>query len=376
MGGQQLDQGRADQGVAAMIARASRSAAADFTGATSSHSGPALPPGGLVQVSGRAPVWVYDAAGPPSAPVLMLLHGLGASAALNWFPAFDRLAEHFRVIAPDHRGHGRTPAGEESFSLTGCAEDAFAVADALGIERFIAVGYSMGGPIAQLMWRNQPHRIQGLVLAATSRDFGGRMRDRLTFQSIPLALAATRLPGSGTLRGLGVALLSPRFTAGPLRRWAREELLRGDARRILEAAAELGRFSSRTWIHGVNVPTSVIVAMNDQLVPVRRQLKLARSIDDAVAAFVNGDHYSVGTAPEDFVPVLVHECLSVLRRGHRASVVMPAYWHALTNSSREMTDRGGASISMERIATEAHGEFEVPPNGGGWRDADPVTNLT
>jgi 3-oxoadipate enol-lactonase len=261
----------------------------------------------------------------------MLLHGLGASAALNWFPVFDRLTEHFRVVAPDHRGHGRTPPGDEPFSLAGCADDAFAVADALGVDRFIAVGYSMGGPIAQLMWRTQPRRIEGLVLAATSRDFGGRMRDRITFQSIPLALAASRLPGSRSIREIGLALLSPRFSSGPLRQWVREELRRGDPRRILEAAAELGRFSSRTWIHGVDVPTSVIVAMNDQLVPVRRQLKLARSIDTAVAAFVNGDHYSVGSAPEDFVPVLVHECLSVLRRAQVATAVLPAYWNALSS---------------------------------------------
>jgi len=298
------------------------------------RSGPDLPAGGFVDAKGRAPIWVYDAPGPPDAPVLMLLHGLGASAALNWFPAFEPLARHFRVIAPDHRGHGRSPAGEESFTLAGCAEDAFAVADALGVDRFIAVGYSMGGPVAQLMWRNQPHRIDGLVLAATSRDFGGRMRDRLTFQSVPLALAATRLPGSGMVRGLGVALLSPRFAEGPMREWAREELLRGDPRRILEAAAELGRFSSRSWIHDVDVPTSVIVAMNDQLVPVRRQLKLARSIEDSVAAFVDGDHYSVGSAPEDFVPVLVHECLAVHRRREPQASPPPAYWQALTPVAR------------------------------------------
>ncbi len=252
------------------------------------------------------------------------------TAALNWFPAFGSLAEHFRVVAPDHRGHGRTPADDGPFSLHGCAEDAFAVADALGVERFVAVGYSMGGPIAQLMWRNQPHRIVGLVLAGTSRDFGGRLRDRVRFRSVPLALAATRIPGSGLLRTLGTALLSSRFTSGEMQRWAREELERGDARSVLEAAAELGRFSSHAWIHQVDIPTSVIVLMNDHLVPVRRQLKLARSIDHAVAAFVNGDHYSIGTAPEDFVPVLTHECRSVVSRGQAGTRGLPAYWDALS----------------------------------------------
>lgn len=288
--------------------------------------GPDLPPGRMIELPERSPVWVHEEPGPPGAPVLMLLHGLGASAALNWFPAFGPLSEHFRVIAPDLRGHGRTPPGRDSFTLAGCADDAFAVADALGVEHLVAVGYSMGGPIAQIMWRRRPDRVDGLVLAATSRDFGGRMRDRVAFQSLPLALAATRLPGAPEVRKLLVSLLAPRFSATDIRRWATDELRRADSRSILEAAVELGRFSSRAWIQGVNVPTAVIVAMNDQLVPARRQLKLARAIPHSVAAFVNGDHYAVGRAPEDFVPVLVRECISVAARVADDSATGPAYW--------------------------------------------------
>ena len=281
-------------------------------------TGPALPPGRMVELADRAPVWVYEMAGPPGAPVLMLLHGLGASAALNWFPAFDALGGHFRVIAPDLRGHGRTPPGPDPFTLVGCADDAVAIADALGVSRFIAVGYSMGGPIAQLIWLRNPGRIAGLVLAATSRDFGGRMRDRLAFQSLPFAIAATRVPGSAAVRELVLTLLAPRFGSNAMERWATEELRRADSRSILEAAAELGRFSSRGWIGDVEAPTSVIVAMNDQLVPARRQLKLARAIPHAIATFVNGDHYTAGSDPEGFARVLLRECRSV---AHRAEVV-------------------------------------------------------
>ena len=174
-----------------------------------SPTGPDLPPGHLVTLRGRAPVWVHVAEGPPGAPVLMLLHGLGASAALNWFTAFEPLSKDFRVVAPDHRGHGRTPSGVESFTLGDCADDAFAVADALGVDRLIAVGYSMGGPIAQLMWRRQPNRVDGLVLAATSRDFGGRVRDRILFQLLPLVVAASRVPGYGLFRGRALSLFAP-----------------------------------------------------------------------------------------------------------------------------------------------------------------------
>jgi pimeloyl-ACP methyl ester carboxylesterase len=107
-------------------------------------------------------------------------------------------------------------------------------------------------------------------------------------------------------------------------RWANEELRRADSRSIREAAAELGRFSSRGWIGDVDVPTSVIVAMKDQLVPPRRQLKLARAIPHAVATFVNGDHYTAGN--QDFARVLLHECISVARRAGIVTDPEPASW--------------------------------------------------
>ena len=75
--------------------------------------------------------------------------------------------------------------------------------------------------------------------------------------------------------------------------------------------------------------------MDDQLVPVRRQLKLARSIDHCVAAFINGDHYAPGRAEADFVNVLLHECRSVARRA--SSLVAthhPPYWEVLDSESR------------------------------------------
>jgi 3-oxoadipate enol-lactonase len=292
-------------------------------------SGPDVAPGRLVELRGRPPVFVHESAGPPDAPALMLLHGLGATGALNWSSAFGPLSEHFRIVAPDHRGHGRTPAGSEPFTLSGCADDAFAVADALGVARFIAVGYSMGGPIAQLMWRRQPNRIDGLVLAATSRDFGGRVRDRLMFGILPVLLAATSVPGYRRLRASALSLLAPRFAGPPDRAWVVAELARAEPRAIIQAATELGRFTSRRWIDDVDVPTSVVVAMDDQLVPARRQLRLARSIPGAVAAFVNGDHYSAGRFDGDFVSVLVHECRAVARRAHTSERIDPAYWDLL-----------------------------------------------
>jgi 3-oxoadipate enol-lactonase len=94
---------------------------------------------------------VREAPGPPGAPTILLLHGLAATADLNWFRAFAPTAEHFRVVSIDHRDHGRGIRSREAFRLSACADDAVALADQLGIETFIPVGYSMGGPIAQLV---------------------------------------------------------------------------------------------------------------------------------------------------------------------------------------------------------------------------------
>ena len=166
-----------------------------------SPTGPDLPPGHLVTLRGRRPGvgacrrGAAGRAGAHAAPRPRRQRGAELVHCLR------AAVEGVQGRRADHRGHGRTPSGVESFTLGDCADDAFAVADALGVDRLIAVGYSMGGPIAQLMWRRQPNRVDGLVLAATSRDFGGRVRDRILFQLLPLVVAASRVPGYGLFRG-------------------------------------------------------------------------------------------------------------------------------------------------------------------------------
>jgi pimeloyl-ACP methyl ester carboxylesterase len=88
----------------------------------------------FLDLKGRGRIRVFELEG---APTLMLLHGLAAPGPLNWFTAFPELAERYRVVAVDHRGHGRG-IPTRRFRLKDCADDA--VADALGIQKFIAVG--------------------------------------------------------------------------------------------------------------------------------------------------------------------------------------------------------------------------------------------
>ena len=137
----------------------------------------------------------------PARRRLCCLHGLGATADLNWFPSYRPLAAHYRVLALDHRGHGRGIRSRRVFRLEDCADDVVALADELGVRSFIPVGYSMGGPIAQLIWQRHPSRVEGLVLCATAMRFSSSRDQRMVYTglgglALASALDAARRPAS------------------------------------------------------------------------------------------------------------------------------------------------------------------------------------
>ncbi len=265
----------------------------------------------MVTLPGGESIVVHDRGGPPGAPGLMLLHGLGATAHLNWGPSFRPLSRHFRVLSLDHRGHGRG-LRTRRFRLEDCADDAAAAAEALGVGRFIAVGYSMGGPIASLTWRRHPDQVCGLVLCATARHFVPRRMARLARATLPVAAAAARaVPGLAQRRMIQRMLA--RVEHPELRDRIREEFLGHEPAAVIQAAEALTRFSSHDWIGDVDVPTAVLVTTLDELVPPSRQYKLAASIPGADLFEVEGDHDAC-VVPGAFVPTLVRACRAVARR--------------------------------------------------------------
>jgi 3-oxoadipate enol-lactonase len=109
-----------------------------------------MPPGGRVWVPGRGRPWVWDSGGPPGAPTVVLLHGWMSTAALNWCRCVGPLAASMRVVAIDHRGHGRGIRSLRPFRLEDCADDVAALIGKLDVGPAVVAGYSMGGPLAQL----------------------------------------------------------------------------------------------------------------------------------------------------------------------------------------------------------------------------------
>jgi 3-oxoadipate enol-lactonase len=274
---------------------------------------PRLPFGREIELPGRGTTFVRELIQSEYDPTLILLHGWTASADLNWFLSYYPLARHYNVVALDHRGHGGGIRSRRVFRLSDCADDAVALADLLGIERFIPVGYSMGGPIAQLMWKQHPERVIGLVLCATAATFTGRREERLSFLGLSGLAALARVAPAQARQWLTQQLYLQRKSAD-WQPWAIEQVARHEWRTVLEAGRAIGNFSSKSWIGDVDVPTSVIITMRDRVVPVERQVELYETIPGAKAIRVDGDHDACIANADQFVPALLRAVNSVASR--------------------------------------------------------------
>ena len=279
---------------------------------------PPLPPGRTIDLPGRGKTFARIAEGPPGAPTLLLLHGWTANADLNWFRCFAPLSRRFHVVALDHRGHGRGIRTHRPFSLSDCADDAAALVRELGIASVIAVGYSMGGPIAQLLWKRHPELVDGLVLCATSRNFGRSVPERAMFTGLLGLSGVAKLTPGSVRRQVAGRIFGSRFEQSPLGAWLADELKRNDPSTVLQAGWSIGRFSSAAWIGGVDVPTSVLITTRDNVVSPRRQLRLAESIPGAEVIRIAGDHGVCVMDPGRFVPALLDGCNRVARRARIA----------------------------------------------------------
>jgi len=279
---------------------------------------PPVPSGRVVRIEGRGTTYVRELPGPPGAPTLVLLHGWMGSGGLNWFRAFEPLGREFRVLAPDLRGHGHGMRARSVFRLADCAADLAELLDALGTGPVVLAGYSMGGAIAQLVARQRPDLVAGMVLCATAAHLpvgpggGGPLE-------AALAVAASGARFGGHVTHFPTAPV--RFAAGAIRnlrattptdfvQWAVDELRRHDVRTLLEAARASSRHDARDWIGDVRTPAAVVLTSRDRLVPPERQLETAELLGASVHE-VEGGH-AVCTR-DRFVAPLVDACRAVTR---------------------------------------------------------------
>ena len=124
------------------------------------------PAGTHIEANGLRVYYEVHGEGEP----LLLVHG-GTATSQVWASHLPTFAEHFRVITPDSRGHGRTdnPTGELGYRVL--ADDVAALVGALGLRRPLVLGYSDGGQIALELGMRYPGLSRALVLGGTQFRF-------------------------------------------------------------------------------------------------------------------------------------------------------------------------------------------------------------
>lgn len=271
---------------------------------------PELPPGRQLDLGRRGSLFVRDA-GDPAAPPVVLLHGWTVTSDLNWFRVFDAVAADHRVIAFDHRGHGRGLRPMRRVRIADLADDVVAVLDALDIERATVVGYSLGGAVAQVAGRDHADRLHGLVLAATMARF--RASDFRLWPGIMGALAfGTRLVPRALVNRVFHGMVDRRTET--LHPWAAAEVRTNHPRMLLESGASLFNFDSRPWLPRIGVPTAVVVTEHDRKVPPKAQRKFADYITGTTLHPVDAGHDASVADAEVFNPCLVEALTSVHAR--------------------------------------------------------------
>src|SRR3954452_24709879 len=278
--------------------------------------GPPLPMGRRLQLPGRGTTFVRQVEGPADAPTLLLLHGWMASGGLNWFRVFDTLGEHYNVIAVDMRGHGRGIRNGRRFRLADCADDAAATLDELGAGPVIAVGYSLGGPVAQLLWRRHPEKVAGLVLCSTAHRLMPGVREQWIFATMMAVAAGTTRAGQIATKVpvRRVQRLMPVSTGArpsTMNAWARSEMRRHSARMVMEAGIAMSNYRAK-WIDKIDVPTSVLITTKDRAIPAIAQAQMAMAIPGATLHTVADGHLLC--AKVAFAGPLLRACQDVAGR--------------------------------------------------------------
>jgi pimeloyl-ACP methyl ester carboxylesterase len=268
-----------------------------------------LLPARTVLVPGRGEFFVRDSGEIDSArPAVLLLHGWMVTADLNWYGAYDALVSAgYRVLALDHRGHGRGLRAMAPFRLDDCAADAAAVLRQLGVGPAVVVGYSMGGVIAQLMARDQPDVMAGLVLSGTCQHFQDpetrRIWKWMGVVGISLGLAPRQFYRAW--------FRSAKIRLNERTAWMLSELLRHESRDVAEAGRELGRFDSRPWLSSLRrIPAAMVLTARDQMVAPAKQRELADASGATVFA-VDLDHLDVTEQTDVYNPALLDAVAAV-----------------------------------------------------------------
>jgi len=192
---------------------------------------------------------------------LVFLHYWGGSSR-TWDDVRAALPSHYRSVAHDHRGWGDSQAPASDYALDDFVDDALAVISALNLSRYVLIGHSMGGKIAQLFASRRPAGLLGLVLVAPAPP--GPLR-------LPTEARAAMEAAYESRESVEMAM-DHMLTAKPLSPKHREQVIEDSLRGAPQAKAAWPRSTSReditAEVAAIEVPTLVIAGELDRVDPI------------------------------------------------------------------------------------------------------------
>lgn len=248
----------------------------------------------------------YEQAGEGKAVVL--LHGYTGSTR-DWANQIPVLRDRYKVIAVDHRGHGKSeaPTAEADYSIPIFSEDVHALLRMLGVDQCCLVGHSMGGFMALQLALDHPELVRALVLVDTSSG---------DFERAPgYAELRAKLDELARSEGLEAAfeydaannpMRIERFKRHPeLREIARQRVMSTSVDGYIYVARSFGTWRPVTErLHEIRVPTLVFLGEEDTPF-----LKASRTLEGSISEAELVTVPDVGHSPHEEAPALFNEAL-------------------------------------------------------------------
>ena len=213
--------------------------------------------------------------GPEDAPVVVLANSLGANRGM-WDPQVPALAERYRVVTYDMRGHGASPAPAGPYTLDDLVDDLVALLDRVGAERAHVAGLSLGGMVGLRLAAREPARVHRLAVLCTSA--------KTDPQGFLDRAAAVRANGTAPIAPAVVSRwLTPPYAAEHPDLVARlEAMIVGCDDEGYAACAEVvAGIDLRDDLARITAPTLVIGGGEDQALPPEHQRAIAERIPGA-----------------------------------------------------------------------------------------------
>ena len=240
--------------------------------------------------------------GAADGPVVMMAHAMGTSHRI-WDFQIPALADRYRILRYDWRGHGDTDAPPGPYTLAGFVRDAAGLMDALGLDRVHWVGISTGGMIGQGLGIHRPERIASLTLCNTTSWstpwYRGWVEERQ---------AVVRAGGMAPVWEMTRRLW---FTdayvdaEGPGYRAVREVFVKTPVAGYLGGTSAVADLAYRESLRRIRAPTRIIAAGDDPVTPLVRSEEIRDRIGGSELHVVEGRrHFSNVEAPEEFNALL------------------------------------------------------------------------